>query len=655
VTEARARLRAGHGLIDRVTPREPHVLSKNTRGDVYGTVALAALVFVAFFPSLTGGWLWDDDDNITRRAVVQRFSGIADIWTRPRSTQQFYPLTHTSFWLEWQLFGGRPIYFHALNLVLHACTAVVCWRILRLVIQRGAWLAAALWAVHPIQVESVAWITERKNVLAGVFASLAVWTYVRGVAATPTKDETSSEGPKRASRSGILAASGCFVLALTAKSAVAPLPMAMLAAGELRRRRLTAGKANRHALLRDAWRLMPLFALGLGAAMVTAHLENASVGAGGPEFDWPPVRRLLVACHALWFYPQKLLVPFPLSFEYPMWDVSPSHAVPWFYVLATAVAVSVFWLARTKIPSGMHAAVLTYVALMGPALSIVNVYFMRYAYAQDHFQYFACAPLLALVAWTVLRVAGPRPVVSAVATALVLGLAVTASAKRSFVFRSNDAVFTDAIAVNPDGWHAYAVLAHDAKERGDTASLVTYLEHVTRNRPSDPVFQDALGMALIQAGRRRDAIDPLRRAAEATHEGTPEARANPYLKLGGALEATGHCADARHAYETAHELAPDTKAISMRLALQLVVCPPGDAPRAIDLATQACEVEEPHCLSVLAATYAAARDFRSAIDRVSRAESLARMTGDLAMARNCASQREAYRKAQGNIDTDHDE
>jgi protein O-mannosyl-transferase len=642
-------------LIDLTTPREPRVLSKDIRDDVYGTLALAALVFVAFSPSLTGGWLWDDDDNVTRRAVVQRLSGIADIWTHPRSTQQFYPLTHTSFWLEWQLFGGRPVYFHAVNLVLHACTAVVCWRILRLVIQRGAWLAAALWAVHPVQVESVAWITERKNVLAGVFASLAVWSYVRGVAATPTKEGASSEEPNRALRGSMLAASSCFVLALTAKSAVAPLPFAMLAAAELRRRRLTAGEPYRRVLVRHAWRLTPLFALGLGAAMVTAHLENASVGAVGPEFDWPPVRRLLVACHALWFYPQKLLVPFPLSFEYPMWDVSPSHAVPWLYVLATGLTVSVFWLARKRIASGMHAAVLTYVALIAPGLSIVNVYFMRYAYAQDHFQYFACAPLLALVAWTVLRVAGPRPVVSAAATALVLGIAVTASATRSFVFRSNQALFTDAIAVNPDGWHAYAVLAHDAKERGDTPSLVTYLQYVTRNRPSDPVFQDALGMALIQAGRRREAIDALRRAAEATHEGSPEARANPYLKLGGALEAAGQCADARRAYETAHELAPDIKAISMRLALELIVCSPADAPRAIELATRACEVEEPHCLSVLAVTYAAARDFRSAIDCVSRAESLARMTGDLATAQNCASQRNAYRNAQGNIDKDHEE
>ena len=233
-----------------------------------GTLALQALVFVAPFHRRQE----DGSGTTTTTSPGARsssvWSGIADIWTHPRSTQHLYLLTHTSFWLEWQLFGGRPVYFHAVNLVLHACTAVVCWRILRLVIQRGAWLAAALWAVHPVQVESVAWITERKNVLAGVFASLAVWSYVRGVAATPTKEGASSEEPNRALRGSMLAASSCFVLALTAKSAVAPLPFAMLAAAELRRRRLTAGEPYRRVLVRHAWRLTPLFALGLGAAMV---------------------------------------------------------------------------------------------------------------------------------------------------------------------------------------------------------------------------------------------------------------------------------------------------------------------------------------------------------------------------------------------------
>lgn len=538
---------------------DPREAASDDRGaDLAAACALVALVFLAFSPSLRGAWLWDDDANVTTRAVVQRLGGIVDIWTNPRSTQQFYPLTHTSFWLEWQIFGGHPFYFHALNVALHAATAVVVWRTLRAVMDRGAWLAAALFAVHPVQVESVAWITERKNVLAGLLAALALWAYVRG-------------------RSRVLTAA-CFVLALAAKSAVAPLPFVMLVAGELRRRRQEGGACDAHAFVRAFVGLLPLFALGLGAGLVTAHLENASVGAFGPEFDWPPLKRVFVACHAVWFYPQKLVAPFPLAFEYPLWDVDPSHAAPWCFVFLTVVTASVLVVLRRMIPWGVHAAVLAYVALIFPALGIFNVFFMRYAYAQDHFQYFACAPLLALVAWCVVRVAEAQPMgARAFALFLVAGC-VALSVKRSYVFRSNESLFGDAIAANPEAWHPYAVLAHDARERGDTATLVTYLEHVTGNRPSDWVFQDALGRALLQEGRPRDAVGPLRRATEENRSAPASKQASSYLELGRALEAAGDCTGARGAYESGSALAPGWAPISQRLAFLLATCPATAVP-----------------------------------------------------------------------------
>jgi len=613
--------------------------------------ALVALVVLAFSPALTGRWLWDDDANVTGSSAVQRLGGIVDIWARPGLTQQYYPLTHSSFWLEWQLFGGRPLYFHALNLILHAGTVLVLWRILRLLMDRGAWLGAALFAVHPVQVESVAWITERKNVLAGLFASLAVWAYLRAMDAAPTASVAPSARADEAGWRKLLPL-GFFTLGLAAKSAVAPLPFAMLALGELRRRRQGGAPGDRRALLRDAWRLLPLVAVALGAGLVTAHVESTTVGAEGAEFAWPPIRRVLVACHALWFYPQKLVAPLPLSFEYPVWDVSPFHAGPWLFVVATLLAASVVVLLRKRIPWAVQAALLGYVALIFPALSFFNVYFMRYAYAQDHFQYFACAPLLALVASLVMRLTGPRAPLVAAATILLVGASVGLAVRRSFVFRSNDALFGDAIAANPDGWHPYAVLAHDALERGDTASLVAYLEQVTRTRPTDPVFQDALGDALLQAGRPRDAIAPLRRAADATYDGSAEKRASAYFKLAGAIEAANDCQDARSSYETAHALAPGTRPIALRLALELVTCKPTDPPRAIEIATRACDVEEPRCLAVLATAYAANRDLDSAMDRIGRAAAIARKWGATREAQGYAAQLEAYRSAKAEAPSD---
>src|SRR5688500_17064432 len=142
---------------------------------------LLILTLVAYVPAIRGGYVWDDDRYITNNPALRSAEGLKRIWFNPGTTPQYYPLTHTTHWIEYQAWQLNPLGYHIVNVVLHAGTAAIIWLILRMLGVRGAWLAAALFALHPIQVESVAWLTERKNVLCGVLFFGSIYAYLRYV------------------------------------------------------------------------------------------------------------------------------------------------------------------------------------------------------------------------------------------------------------------------------------------------------------------------------------------------------------------------------------------------------------------------------------------------------------------------------------------
>ena len=156
-----------------------------------GALAIGALVLAAYFPALGGGFVWDDDDNVTNNFTLRSVDGLLRIWSDLLANQQYYPLTHTSFWVEYRLFGLNPFPYHLDNILLHAGVAFLFWRVLRALAIPAAWLAAALFAVHPVHVESVAWITERKNVLAGVLYLAAALAFLRaaGIGVAPAQGQ----------------------------------------------------------------------------------------------------------------------------------------------------------------------------------------------------------------------------------------------------------------------------------------------------------------------------------------------------------------------------------------------------------------------------------------------------------------------------------
>jgi hypothetical protein len=292
--------------------------------------------------------------------------GLARIWFQPGATQQYYPLLHTLFWLQYQLWGESSFGHHLLNILLHAFCALLLARILQRLDIPGAWLAAAVFALHPVHVESVAWITELKNTLMLIYLKF----------------------DHDRSRSAYLAAMGLFVLGLLSKTVTATLPAALLL--------IFWWKRGRLSWTRDVAPLSPFFLAGIAAGLLTAWIESEVMGARGPDFAFNLVERSLIAGRVIWFYLAKLFWPVDLVFTYPRWAIS--GAVWWQYMFPAAalLLVCMLWKLRHRSRAPL-AAVLYFAGTLFPVLGFVNVYPFRFSFVADHFQYLASLGVITLV------------------------------------------------------------------------------------------------------------------------------------------------------------------------------------------------------------------------------------------------------------------
>jgi protein O-mannosyl-transferase len=346
---------------------------------------LLALTVAAYLPALRGGFIWDDSDYVTQNLNLRDAAGLGRIWTNPTSDWQYYPLVFTTFWAEYHAWGLNPLGYHLDNVILQAIAALLLWRLLvRLgLAEPAAWLAAAIFAIHPVQVESVAWVSERKNVLCGVFFFAALLVYFNGDA----------QRPRLPSRATYAAALALFLGAMFSKTVAATWPAAVLVLIWWR-----SGRVRR----RDVLPLIPFFILAILMGLLTAQLERQQVGASGKDWDLGGLDRCIIAGRALWFYAAKAIWPSPLAFIYPKWNLH-AHRGLQIAVAASAAAVLIgLVLLSGKIGRAPAAAGLLFAGLLAPALGFVNFYPMRYSFVADHFEYLAIAALIvpiAALAW----------------------------------------------------------------------------------------------------------------------------------------------------------------------------------------------------------------------------------------------------------------
>src|SRR5262245_33136825 len=341
---------------------------------------LLAATLVAYSPAWHGGVLWDDNAHLTR-PDLQSTAGLWRIWFEVGATQQYYPVTHSAFWIMHRLWGDATLGYHLVNIVLHTSSAWILAVILRRLAIPGALLAAVLFALHPVQVESVAWMTELKNTLSGVLYLSAALFYLRFDERRRPRD--------------YVAALILFVLGLLAKTVAAMLTPALLV--------VFWWKRGTIEWRRDIRPLVPFFSVGVCAGLVTAWFETALNGARGIEFQLGLLDRLLIASRAICFYAFTLVWPFRLSFIYPRWEIDATAWRQYAYLIAVLGAFAICWLLRRRSRAPL-AAMLIFCTSLVPALGFFDVYPFRYSFVADHFQYLASIALfVAFSAWLVRR------------------------------------------------------------------------------------------------------------------------------------------------------------------------------------------------------------------------------------------------------------
>src|SRR5581483_748470 len=352
--------------------------------------------------------IWDDPDYVLHNRTLRTLDGLQKIWLVPLSLPQWYPLVHTTFWIEYHLVGLSPTLYHVDNVLLHALSCILLWRLLAKLDVPGAFIAGCLLAVHPVMVESVAWVTERKNVLSLVFYLLTMHVYLFRF------DPTNLAKGKQNWRAYALALV-FFLCALFSKTVTASLPAAILLILWWKRGRLR---------ISDLLPLIPFFVLGAGLGAFTSYLEARYVNGTRQleiEMAFSLAQRCLIAGRAILFYLAKLLCPHPLTFIYPRWDqIAHPTLVQWVFPVVVVLIFVAMFLARSRVGRGPVVLWMLFCGTLFPALGFVNVYPMRYSFVADHFQYHAAIAMIVLFAAAIERI--PRRVRIGFCAALVCAL-----------------------------------------------------------------------------------------------------------------------------------------------------------------------------------------------------------------------------------------
>jgi len=448
-------------------------------------LAIFAAALLAYWPALRGTLLWDDASHVTAPAL-QSLHGLWRIWFSLGATQQYYPLLHTAFWIEHRLWGDAVLGYHLANLAQHALAAgLVVW-IVRCLELPGAWLAGLVFALHPVSVESVAWISEQKSTLSAVFYLASALVYLRF-------DQTRR-------RSSYLWALGLFVLALLSKTVTATLPLALLVIFWWQRGRL--------GWRRDIRPLLPWIALGAAAGLLTAWIERTLIGAQGAAFTLTATQRFLLAGRAIWFYAAKLLWPANLIFNYPHWKLDPAAAWQYLYPLSVLViAAGLALVARAR--RGPLAAFLLFVGTLFPVLGFLNVYPFLFSYVADHFLYLASlaiiVPLSSVLVSLVTRLGRPANVVLPAVLLVMLG---TLTWRQSGVYRDTETLYRATLIRNPASWLAHNNLGVALLDKpGHLAEAIAEYQAALELNPDDAEAHNNLGNALARMpGRLPEAI-----------------------------------------------------------------------------------------------------------------------------------------------------
>jgi len=462
------------------------------------------LLFVAtlfsHWQAIGGGFIWDDDAHVTR-AGLRTLDGLWAIWTKLGATQQYYPLVHSFFWFEQLFWGDAAQYYHVTNIVLHTLVAFLVVAIVKELGIRGAWVAGFIFALHPVHVESVAWITEQKNTISALFYLSAALMYLKF-------------DKERVSKLYIIATS-IFFCALLSKTVTATLPAALLVVFWWKRGRLSFRS--------DVLLLIPWLILGGAGGYFTAWVERVLIGAQGADYQSAvvlnPLTRCLLAGHAIWFYFSKLIWPTNLIFIYEHWTISASNPFDYIYTLGFIVVISAFYMYSRQVDSNKHtgtfyrgplAGALFFSGTLFPVLGFANVYPFMFSYVADHFQYLASlgviVPLAALLTSLVDKLSLENKGIGSAIGGVMLGLIGVLSWNQCQMYKSGESLYRVTIERNPNCWMAHNNLGAIVLAQGKILEAQLLFKKALDIRPRYPDAQSNMCSTLIRLGRPQEAI-----------------------------------------------------------------------------------------------------------------------------------------------------
>ena len=504
-----------------------------SKRDWFFCLILPVVTILAYQHAWHGGFLWDDDAYIINNELLTTADGWQRIWFSLDSPSQYFPLTYSTFRIEHALWGLNTTGYHWVNLLLHVGNALLVWAVLARLKIPGSWLAAAIFALHPVQVESVAWITERKNVLMGFFFLLTLLAWIAFV-------------DKRTRRPWIFycLALICYVLALSAKATACTLPAALFLILWLQKKPIT---------MRRLIQIVPFVVLGIGMGLLAVWWERYHQGTNRGVFTFlSPIERILVASRAVWFYLSKIFWPSNLTFIYPRWNISPADLIDYIWLLAGIAACVAIYFVRRYFGRSVEVAAAFFVATLTPVLGFIMLFTFRYTFVADHYQYLACIGPIALASAGIVSLSDKfthyRAVIVSAALLVVASFG-TLTWRQAATYSDIETLWRTTLARNPECWMAHTnigivflqqgkiddAIAHyrlalqmqadswDAEynlgtalvAKGQVDEAILHCERAVGMRPTDPDAQVSLGNALFEKGRIDEAIAHYQKAITA--------------------------------------------------------------------------------------------------------------------------------------------
>ena len=496
---------------------------------LWGLILFLAVSLV-YLPVWQAGYIWDDETVVTKNPVIVGPLGLKEIWTT--SAADICPLTLTTFWFEHKLWGLAPLPYHLINVVLHGCSAILLWRVLHGLRIPGSWWSAALWALHPVQAESVVWITELKNTQSCCFYLLSILFFVRHLADTNEKSAASLSW--NYSLSLFFAA-----MAIASKSSTVILPIVLCLCAWWMRGRLGASSVVK---------MVPVFLLAISASLLSIWTQN--LGPFGHESEphtW--LYRIATVGDAFWFYLGKLIYPQPLVMIYPLWQIDTSQGTAFLGAAATVLAGIFLWLNRQSLRPWAFAFAYFLVALL-PVLGFFHMKFFLQSPVADRLQYLASIGPLALVGAGLSRLNPPR--LQWLLGASLLFLLGILTWRQARIDGNEVTLSNDILRVNPRSFGGYNDLGLVLLREGHAEESIPYFKTASGIDPTFIPAHENLGWAFLETKRNEQAITEFRLVLVATPM-------NETIRAGlaQALFQNGQLKEAIAEYHEALEVRPD--------------------------------------------------------------------------------------------------